>query len=61
MNPTPNDPVIDEIREIRHRISEECNHGPAQLVACYMKLQEQHRDRLIDSPKPVEHPDPPTV
>jgi hypothetical protein len=61
MIPTPNDPVIDEIREVRHRISEECKHDPAQLVAYYMKLQEQNRDRLIASPKPVESPETPVV
>ncbi len=61
MKPIPTDPVIDEIREIRHRISEKCNHDPARLVAYYMKLQEQHRDRMIDSPKPVQHPDPSAV
>jgi hypothetical protein len=61
MNKVPNDLVIDEIREVRHRISERLNHDPAQLVAYYMKLQEQHRDRLVDSPKPVEHPDPSAV
>ena len=26
-----------------------------------MKLQERHRDRMIDSPKPVEHPEPPAM
>ena len=61
MNPTPNDPVIDEIRAIRHRISEQCNHDPAQLVAYYMKLQERHHDRMIDSPKPVQQPEPPAM
>jgi hypothetical protein len=60
MNSTPVDPVIDEIREVRHRISEQCNHDAAQLVAHYMKLQERHRDRMIDSPKPVEYCDTPT-
>jgi hypothetical protein len=57
MTSTPNDPVVDEIREIRHQISERCNHDPAQLVAYYIKLQERHRDRLFDSPEPVEHRD----
>lgn len=61
MEPIPIDPVIEEIREIRHRISERCNHDPAQLVAYYMKLQQRHRDRLLDSPRPVEHPDPSAV
>jgi hypothetical protein len=58
MEPNPNDPVIDEIREIRHRISERCNHDPAQLVAYYMKLQERHRDRLLEPPGPAKRPDP---
>ena len=49
MNQSQNhsDPTIDEIREIRHRISERFGHDPVKLVAYYMELQEQHRDRLI--------------
>ena len=49
MNPMP-DPVIDEIREIRHRISAMCDHDPAKLVAYFQKIQEQYADRLITSP-----------
>ncbi|HUU59662.1 MAG TPA: hypothetical protein VMZ50_08965 [Phycisphaerae bacterium] len=42
------DPIIDEIREIRHRISEECGHDSARLVEYYIKLQEtEYADRLI--------------
>jgi hypothetical protein len=41
------DVVIDEIREIRHRISCESQHDPRRLVARYIQLQEQYRDRLI--------------
>ncbi len=41
------DPVIDEIREVRQRISARFDHDPVRLVAHYMKLQEQHRERLI--------------
>ena len=48
------DPVIDEIREVRHRISARCGHDPSSLVAYYMKLQEQYRDRLMVSPKAQE-------
>jgi hypothetical protein len=47
------DPVIDEIREVRHRISARFENDPARLVAYYMKLQEQHRERLIETPKPA--------
>jgi hypothetical protein len=49
MNPNQNDPVIDEIRAVRHRISARFGHDPAQLVAYYLELQEQYRDRLIDT------------
>ncbi len=52
MNPKPSDPVIDEIREIRHRISERFGHDPERLVAYYIELQEQCRDRLL---KPAEN------
>lgn len=51
MNQTMPDPVIDEIREIRHRISAQCDHDPAKLVEYYQKIQEQYADRLITSPR----------
>ena len=51
------DQPIDEIRELRHRISARFDHDPARLVAYYMKLQEQYRDRLIDTAKTTEGTD----
>ena len=45
----PSDPVIDEVREVRHRISERCGHNPERLVAYYLELQQQFRDRLISN------------
>ena len=48
------DPVIDEIREVRHRISARFAHDPAQLVAYYMELQKQYQDRLIETIKQAE-------
>lgn len=53
----PSDPVIDEIREVRRRISARLDHDPARLVAYYKELQQQHRDRLMDLPKVSEHSD----
>lgn len=50
MNQIPNDPVIDEIREVRHRISARFGHDPSRLVAYYMKLQAQYQGRLL---KPI--------
>ena len=43
------DPVIDEIREVRHRISARFDHDPTRLVAFYMELQKQYEDRLIET------------
>lgn len=51
---TKSDPVIDEIREIRHRISARFDHDPARLVAHYMELQKQYEDRLIKPEKDAE-------
>jgi hypothetical protein len=49
------DPVIDEIREVRHDISARFNHEPAKLVAYYMELQKQFEDRLFKPEKAAEH------
>ena len=57
MKPNQNDPVIEEIREVRHRISERFQHDPARLVAYYMELQKRYRDRLIDSSKTADRAD----
>jgi hypothetical protein len=50
MNQNPHDdPVIDEIRDLRHRISERFSHDPARLAAYYVELQErQFKDRLVN-------------
>ena len=44
-----NDPVIDEIRDVRHRISARFGHDPARLVSFYLEMQEQYQDRLIET------------
>lgn len=58
MGEEQNDPVIDEVREVRHRISERVGHDPARLVAYYMELQQQYQGRLIAAPK-AEAAEPP--
>jgi hypothetical protein len=57
MNQSKSDPVIDEVREVRHRISARFDHDPAKLVAYYMELQKQYQDRLITTEKDAEHLD----
>ena len=49
MNLPQADPVIDEVREVRKRISKEFGNDPDKLVAHYMQLQEQYRSRLINA------------
>ena len=46
----PDDPVIDEIRAVRHRISAQFDHDPVQLVAYYMELQKKFADRFVKAP-----------
>jgi hypothetical protein len=52
-DPVP-DPVIDEIRETRHRISARFDHDPSRLVAYYMELQKRYQDRLIQTERSPE-------
>jgi len=57
MNPNQTDPVIDEIREVRHRISARFDHDPDRLVAYYIELQQQYADRLMDTSEVADtHP-----
>jgi hypothetical protein len=57
MKQTPTDPVIAEIREVRHRISARFDHDPARLVTYYMELQKQYQDRLIETDESMERAD----
>ena len=59
MKEIPNDQPIDEIRELRRRISARFDHDPARLVAYYIELQEQYRDRLIEPANRTEQTDNP--
>ncbi len=56
-----NDPVIDEIREVRHRTSARFDHDPVQLVTFYMEMQKQYQDRLIDPAKSAGCKDQPAT
>ena len=52
-----NDQPIDGIRESRRQISARFDNDPARLVAHYVKLQAQYRDRLIVTAKTPEETD----
>jgi hypothetical protein len=57
MKPNQTDVVIDETRKARKHISERFAQNPARLVAYYMELQQQYRDRLIDTSEVPERTD----
>ena len=61
MKQNETDPVIDEIREVRHRISARFDHDPARLVAYYMNLQEQYGDRLMEASQTAQRIEEPTA
>jgi len=42
---------------LRRRISARFDHDPTRLVAYYVKLQEQYRERLIDTAKTTKGTD----
>ncbi len=48
MSAKDSEAVIDEIRHVRHRISERFDHDPDRLVRYYMELQRRYQDRLIE-------------
>jgi hypothetical protein len=45
------DELIEEIRKVRHRISERFGHDPYRMAAYYMERQKEHEDRLIRAPE----------
>jgi hypothetical protein len=51
------DPVIDEIRDVRRRISARFDHDPVRLAAYYMELQERYPERLIGARETADPPE----
>lgn len=41
------DPVIDEIRRVRHEISAEHDHDPKKMVAYYAEIKKRYADRVV--------------
>ncbi|HEX2208706.1 MAG TPA: hypothetical protein VHG93_13550 [Longimicrobium sp.] len=47
---TAADDAIEEVREIRRRISARFDNDPGKLADHYMELQKRHADRLVYPP-----------
>ena len=41
------DPVLERIRAVRREISKKCSHNPKVLVAHYLAMEEQFKDRIL--------------
>lgn len=44
------DPTVERIRQVRHEISEECDHDPKKLVEYYKEYQKKFSGKLIRNP-----------
>jgi len=58
------DPIIDEIRRVRHELSAEIGHDPRRLREFYAAIQDECGDRLLDRAEarkakqtPIDHSD----
>ena len=50
------DPAIEEIREVRHRISAEFGHDTKRLIDHYRELEKKYADRLVKTTRQPESP-----
>lgn len=41
------DPIIAEIRRVRHELSAKFEHDPKQLVKYFQELEKQHIERVV--------------
>lgn len=41
------DPIIDEIRKVRHQISAVHDHDPKKVVDYYIELQKKYAKKII--------------
>lgn len=45
------DPLVDEVRAARKKISARFGHDPKRIGEYYRALQEQYRDRFVKQPR----------
>ena len=61
MNPLPPDPVIDDIREIRKKMSARFDHDPVKLVAYLREFEKQYEQRQLKAVELLEKTDTPAA
>lgn len=53
------DVLIDEIRAVRHQISEQFGHDTKALLDYYRQLEKKYHGRILGQPEPSEPGDRP--
>lgn len=43
------DPIVQEVRETRHRIEKECSNDSKLFFHHYLEYQKQYDERLVDA------------
>ena len=46
------DPIIEEVRQVRHKIEAECEDDPQKYYEYIQQVQEKYRNRLVQR-KPI--------
>ena len=41
------DPIVEEVREIRHKIEAQCHNDPEEYLRYLQQFQERFKDRLV--------------
>jgi len=41
------DPIVEEVREVRHKIETDCEDDPQKYFEHIQQVQEQYRNRLV--------------
>ena len=48
------DPIIEEVRQVRHKIEAECKDDPQRYYEHIQQVQEKYQNRLVQrKPKPA--------
>jgi hypothetical protein len=56
------DPIIEEVRKIRHELEAECGNDFERIYAHAVEIQKGLRDKLISKPlRPTEEREPVTI
>lgn len=49
------DPIVEEVRQIRREIAEECGDDPRAFLKMLREVESRYRDRLVrGQPVPIE-------